>query len=328
MSIHSCRLLVLFPFLGAWACGGKSVREGGGEASDPSMGGSGPSGAAGVTAGAQGGSAPAGGSKSSGGTSGKATGGASGTSAGGISGTASGGDTGSGGSSGAGVCKSCIPTTCSTTAIPTETINDFDNLLVEPTTPSWGIYGANDAMGVPKPEWWLGYFSGSFAYPVVPERCSRDPVPEFPITRTDTSGELHVTGTVGTYSGFGVWFGPCVVDMSEYSGIAFRIGGSAGPGGVTFRVHTNTNTAPDSCFAGKGTCLGSSTGACSPSGLALLVPETPEVVRVRFETLIGGSPEYLVDPAEVVQLTWAFPWGDGTLPYEVDVTVDDVVLFR
>jgi hypothetical protein len=221
----------------------------------------------------------------------------------------------------------CTPSTCATIPIPTPTINDFENLLVDSTRPASGIYGVNDATGIPKPEWWLGYFSGSFAYPFVPEPCSGEPAPPYPITSTDVSGELRVTGTVGTYSGFGIWLGQCIVDMSAYSGISFRIGGAAGPDAVTFRVHTKANTVPTECLFGRGTCSGASTGSCSPAGFAFAVPETPEVVSVRFETLTGGSPAFMVDPAEVVQLTWSFAWGDGVTPYDVDVTLDDVVLF-
>jgi hypothetical protein len=291
------------------ACAGKSVRDedenDAGAGGDPSPGRGGGLGSGGTTAGGRGGTTGAGGSKATGGSAGKATGGASGMN----------------------TCTPCTPVTCSTIPIPTNTINDFENLLVPPETPTAGIYGVNDAAGMPKPEWWLGYFSGSFAYPIVPEACAGEPVPSHPLASTDTDGVLHVTGTVGTYSGFGIWLGQCIVDMSAYSGIAFRIGGSAGPSGVAFRVHTNANTPPVDCHVGKGACQDAATGGCSPASTTFVVPETPEVVSVRFETLIGGSPEYAVNPAEVVQLTWTFPWGDGTLPYDVDVTVDDVVLF-
>jgi hypothetical protein len=133
---------------------------------------------------------------------------------------------------------------------------------------------------------------------------------------------------VGTYSGFGIWLGQCIVDMSAYSGISFRIGGTAGPGGISFRVHSSAHTPPNECLIGKGTCEESSTGGCRPAGIDLSLPATPEIVAVRFETLLDGLPVNRVDPAEVVQLSWTFAWGDGAIPYDVDVTLDDVVLFE
>jgi hypothetical protein len=314
----------------ALACAGKSERHedgdeaGAGPGPSPGRGGSPSSG--GTSGGGRGGTIGTGGSKATGGSAG--TTGVSGSSSGGTSGSTSGGASGSGGSSGMNTCTPCTPSACTTVPIPTNTINDFENLLIIEDDPNIGIYGVNDAMGMPKPEWWLGYFSGSFVYPFVPQACTGEPAPPYPLTHTDVDGVLHVTGTVGTYSGFGIWLGQCIVDMSGYSGISFLIGGNAGLGEVEFRVVTNANAAPVECLVGKGECMDAATGACRPAGVAISVPETPEVVRVRFDSLIGGSHQYTVDPAEVIQLTWAFAWGDGATPYEVDVTVDDVVLFR
>jgi hypothetical protein len=331
---HSAPAAVAFVCGTLLACAGKSVRDEDGEArndagtgGDPSPGRGGGLGNGGTSGGGRGGTTGAGGSKATGGSAGKSTGGAAGAASGGTSGSATGGTSGSAGSSGTNTCTPCTPAACSTVPIPTSTINDFENLLIDAAMPTTGIYGVNDATGMPKPEWWLGYFSGSFAYPIVPEACTGEPVPAYPLAHTDTDGVLRVTGTVGTYSGFGIWLGQCIVDMSAYSGISFRIGGNAGPGEVEFRVVTNANAPPVECLVGKGECADTATGGCSAAGVPLVVPETPEIVSVRFETLIGGSPEYDVNPAEVLQLTWAFAWGDATEPYDVDVTVDDVVLF-
>jgi hypothetical protein len=146
-----------------------------------------------------------------------------------------------------------------------------------------------------KPEWWLGYFSGSYVYPTIPEPCSGQPTPMYPLTRTDTNGELRVTGTVGGASGFGIWLGQCIVDMSGYGGISFRIGGKASAfGGLVLRVFTNSNVEPNECLTGKGACDEATVGACAASAVSIGLPETP---------------------AEL------------TLPYEVDVIIDDVVLF-
>src|SRR6185295_13717734 len=110
--------------------------------------------------------------------------------------------------------------------------------------------------------------------------CTGEATPTYPLTRTDATGELHVTGTVGTYSGFGVWLGQCVVDMSAYSGVSFLIGGETGSGMLKFSVHTKSNREPDMCLPGKGTCDVASAGACTPPSVAISIPATPTVVMV------------------------------------------------
>jgi hypothetical protein len=266
-----------------------------------------------------------------GGTAGSATGGTpnggtAGTAGSGNGGTA--GSSGSGGSGGTNTCKACMPQACGTDTPPTATINDFEQLLIDPLTPTFGIYNAADenGMAIIDPPWWEGYYAGSFAYPGIPEACTGEPTPEYPITRADAEGELSVTGTVGTYSGFGVWLGQCMVDMSAYSGVSFRIGGTTGSGMLKFSVLTNANSTPVMCLTGKGTCDVATAGACTPASMTISVPETPEVVTVEWADLTGGSPEAAVDPSQVLQLQWDFDWMDGMTPYEVNVTVDDVVL--
>jgi len=222
---------------------------------------------------------------------------------------------------------------CSTLPIPTRTINDFENLLYgEGSNGPVGIYGVLDEQGMQKPEWWLGYFSGTYVYPFIPEACSGQPPPTYPLTATVVNGELRVTGTVGGYSGFGIWLGQCIVDMSSYSGISFRMTGNAGPGPVVFRVFTNSNVEPNACLAGKGACDEATVGACAASAVnlssvTLPAPATPGVFQIPWSAFTGGLPEPGVDPREVVQMSWDFYWAELTLPYEVDVIIDDVVLF-
>jgi hypothetical protein len=262
-----------------------------------------------------------------GGSSGTGTGG---TSTGGTSGSAgsgmTGGTAGSGGSGGSGGtdCAPCTPVAECPTIMPPEdgVINNFENLFVgEGELPENGIYGANDDTGALKPEWWLGYFSGSYAYPDASDECV---TADYPLTRSLAGGELNVSGTVGTYSGFGTWLEQCLIDMSSYSGISFRIGGDAGPSGIVrLRAFTQTNTAPPECRAARGTCT---SGTCSPSTYTITVPATPEVMTVTWDDFAEGSPSVGVDPAEIWQFQWDFDWADGTTPYPVDITLDEVTL--
>jgi hypothetical protein len=258
-----------------------------------------------------------------GGTAGVSTGGSvSGGTAG--SGGSAGSGAGSGGSAGTDECT-CTPTTgCPTIMAPADgIINNFDNVFVgEGEAPENGIYGANDETGTLKTEWWLGYFSGAYAYPDPSDTCSEPPVSS--LTRSLAGGELHVTGTVGTYSGFGTWMEQCIIDMSAFSGISFLIGGDAGPTGtVQLRVFTQSNTATDECRPGRGGCT---EATCTAVTFTVTVPSTPEVVTVAWEDFTGGMPSATLDPSEIWQFQWDFDWADGTTPYPVDVTLDDVTL--
>jgi len=133
-----------------------------------------------------------------------------------------------------------------------------------------------------------------------------------------------VTGTVGTYSGFGTWMEQCLIDMSDFSGISFRIGGDPGPTGtVQLRAFTKTNSPEVECRPGRGTCTDAS---CSPATYTVTVPSSSEVVTVSWSDFSAGAPSPELDPAEIWQFQWDFDWTDGTTPYPVDVTLDDVML--
>jgi hypothetical protein len=214
-------------------------------------------------------------------------------------------------------------TSCPTIAAPADgIINNFENLYVgsnEP--PENGIYGANDEDGTLKMEWWLGYFSGAYAYPDASDPCATS---DYLLTRSLAGGELHVTGTVGTYSGFGTWLEQCHVDMSDFSGISFRIGGDPGPTGtLQLRAFTKTNSAEVECRPERGTCT---EATCSPATYTVTVPSSPAVVTLTWADFTGGAPSAGVDPSEIWQLQWDFDWADGTTPFPVDVTLDDVML--
>ncbi|HEX6274552.1 MAG TPA: hypothetical protein VFZ53_16025 [Polyangiaceae bacterium] len=261
-----------------------------------------------------------------GGTSGTGpTGGTSGSGGSGGSGV-TGGTAGSGGSGGSGGtdCAPCTPAAeCPTIMPPADgIINNFENLYVGAgELPENGIYGANEEDGSLKPEWWLGYFSGAYAYPDASDPCVTS---EFPLTRSLSGGELRVSGTVGTYSGFGTWLEQCLIDMSSYSGISFRIGGDPGPSGILrLRAFAQTNSAPVECRDDRGTCTAAS---CSPATYTITVPETPEVITVTWDDFVDGAPSAGVDPSEIWQFQWDFDWADGTSSYPVDITLDDVTL--
>jgi hypothetical protein len=287
------------------ACGGGG--DGGDRPDDETGGGTSGTGPTGGTSGAS--------------TGGSVTGGTSGSAGSGTGGSGA----GSGGSAGTDDCAPCTPSTACPTIMPPADgiINNFENVFVgEGEPPENGIYGANDETGMLKAEWWLGYFSGAYAYPDPSDTCSEPPVSS--LTRSLEGGELHVTGTVGTYSGFGTWMEQCIIDMSAFSGISFRIGGDVGPTGtLQLRVFAQSNTATDECRPGRGGCTDAT---CTPVTYTVTVPSTPEVVTVAWEDFTGGLPSATLDPSEIWQFQWDFDWAEGSTPYPVDVTLDDVTL--
>jgi hypothetical protein len=278
------------------ACAGKSVRSGNEDGEN----------------------AGEGGTRPSGGKGGNVAGG-------GVAGTSSGG-TPTGGSSGSNTCPPCTPVMCTTTILPTQIINDFEKLYFsEDTEQPFGIYGILDESGMQKSEWWLGYFSGSYVYPMIPESCSGELVPAYPLVRNEREGVLRVTGTVAGPSGFGVFLGPCVIDMSAGYGIMFIIGGRAGSGALKMAIGTSSTTSPDACQLGRGKCA---LDNCVPPSVNLDITESPAAIALPWGAFSDGSPSPAVDPHEVVLVRWDFEWADGMNPYTVDVTLDNVMLIE
>ena len=106
------------------------------------------------------------------------------------------------------------------------------------------------------------------------------------------------------------------------------MGGTADPfSRVVLRLFTNSNVEPDRCLVGKGACDEATVGACAASAVTLGVPAMPEAIRVPWSSFAGGLPESGVDPSEVTQLSLDFYWDELSVPYEVDVIIDDLVLF-
>lgn len=269
------------------------------------------------TGGTGGTGATTGGAMPTGGTSGNAGGGASGSGTGG---------TGAGPSCVAPVtmCSApCTPTTCEPVTPPQALITDFSNLE------NGQLFGAKDATGAYIPNWYEPghFFGGIFAYPVMPDMCSEDmTVPTYPLVSDACSGAWRVTGTVGTYSGIGLWMETCIVDMSAYSGISFNIGGTVGATGqMKLSISTNGNLAPDTCKTNKGTCMLGD--GCLAASTMITVPSSMSTVQVAFDSLTGGAPEAGVNAAEITGIQLEFDCTDcTTAPYEVNLTIDDITL--
>jgi len=170
-----------------------------------------------------------------------------------------------------------------------------------------------------------------------------------------TAGNWHVSGSVGDYSGVGLFFsgpdsdgvvGSCsLVDASAYKGLKFTISGSVPMGNsVTLRVATaatdvsaawlNAHKAepsePDKP-ANLSRCMPATSqydGTCLPSEKSIPVTATPTLVSVLWAELMGGKPEASVNPQEIVVIQFVLPYTPGASPYTADVTIDDLAFIE
>jgi hypothetical protein len=147
-----------------------------------------------------------------------------------------------------------------------------------------------------------------------------------------TAGQWKISGSVGDWSGFGLWLGACTADMSAYKGLAFDIGGRVGRSDqVTLFVNTGPDSVPEQCRSNVGNCDAKANRCTSPSHKILVNSEMTHV-QLLWSDFNGGSPRSTPDPTEIIGLMWAFDWtdwgGKKSDPYPVDVTVDNIRLIE
>jgi hypothetical protein len=169
----------------------------------------------------------------------------------------------------------------------------------------------------------------------------------YPIASDGRNGNLHVSGTIGDYSGFGLYFDNCSkVDASAYKGVKFTIKGNVAMGStVQFSVgtaadevaaswvnaHKAAPTDPDET-PNFGRCMpvsGRYDNTCLAPSKMIAVTETATTVTVLWAELLAGQPDASVNPSELTNMAWAFPApaGPGTaaaVTYMADVTIDDL----
>jgi hypothetical protein len=174
------------------------------------------------------------------------------------------------------------------------------------------------------------FAGGTFFYPDVATALT-----------SDLSGDdWHISGTVDSVSGFGLFFSGCSrIDASAYGGIAFRLWGRLEPpGSLVFFIgsaaHQVSSTwlkaqqlAPSDADepANLGRCIPLAQrydNTCREPRIGLPVTETPTLVQVHWRDLVGGCPEASVNAAEVTSIAWYFP--PSSEGYEVDLHLDDL----
>jgi len=140
-----------------------------------------------------------------------------------------------------------------------------------------------------------------------------------------TMGVWHLAGMVTEYSGFGLGFNfdnGHNVDASSYSGVTFTIKGNVGPSNtLTLGVQNGPDSSSTSTFSSCATCAA---GCGDPNKVFTVVPGGA-TISLKWSDFTGGQPHPGVDPKQLLGLIWFFGWtGQGSTPYAVDVTIDDV----
>jgi hypothetical protein len=177
---------------------------------------------------------------------------------------------------------------------------------------------------------------GQYAYPAADS--------SYPIKSDVTQSNWHLTGTVGDYSGFGLYFDNCTrADARAYKGISFTISGTVQGNQITMVVGTLNNTItaewliahPSSGVTPKvgdpGRCVPPATAVnkysqttCHDAEKIIPVSATPTPVSVLWGDFTKGAPVSSVEPGDIVTISWYLPWTGSGPQYPVDITLDDL----
>jgi len=184
--------------------------------------------------------------------------------------------------------------------------------------------------------WGQRLTGGAYVYPDAASASDPCASPStYPLTESFSNGTWHVSGTVGTYSGMGVWWvcgvgsskyaNSCVIDASSYTGISFTVSGDAGPKGtMLLNVATPSTLKRTVDSAGNPTTCGKCSGTCSA---ALSVPVTPDAVTLSYTWAELGVTEPEAIATIVFQFSDPCNYSTGICvptPYSVDVGIDDL----
>jgi hypothetical protein len=252
------------------------------------------------------------------------TGGSIGTSAGGTAGS---GNAGSGGSSSVNTAgtSGTLPLAAACPTPNTLRIMDF-------------TYAAVDAGGAAAPtEATFGDFKTTFSggtY-IYPDSASALPPA---LTSDITHSNWHISGTVGTYSGFGLYWNACaLLDASAFKGISMIISGNIPANTLYMSVDTAEDEVATAWYVANkitpanagafGTCVPISNqydGTCTTPSKVIPVTATPTTVAILWADLTGGKPQASVTPDKLTSISFYFSYSFGTAPYPVDITIDDL----
>jgi hypothetical protein len=154
----------------------------------------------------------------------------------------------------------------------------------------------------------------------------------------------NLTGTIGTYSGVGIYLVPCF-DGSSFTGVRFTVqgdvgdeqvsdagdGGDGGDAGTTgglmqfIAVQASNNLIDTSGTAG--TCA----AGCNPAAMNFPVTSTPRTFTILWTDLTGGTPTPMLDtPTQIVRVGWQYIWPCMTnpTPFKTNVTISNIELVQ
>ena len=192
---------------------------------------------------------------------------------------------------------------CTPFVANTALILDFTT-VPNPSQATFGVYNTS-------------FNGGTYQYPAA-------------IAATFTGMNWHMTGTVGDYSGFGLYL-QCKSDVSAFTGIQFDIGGTfAGGDGGTSAAHVTMNIGNpvdelDTAHASMPPTWGTCTAGCAAPTRDVLIPATSATVTAPWTSFGGGTPVGSLDPTQILYVAFAFPWSGTMTPYTVDITIDNIM---
>jgi hypothetical protein len=184
---------------------------------------------------------------------------------------------------------------------------------------------------------------GTYFYP-------NDPTMSMYALKSDFSASnWHLTGTVGDYSGFGLYLDNCSrIDASTFGGLSFTISGTVQGGMLTVEIDTLSDTIaaswliahPASGSSPKdgdpGRCIPNATATnqynqsdCTEPTKVITVGSSPAPVTVHWTDFTTGKPQAAVTPTDIIAIRFILPTpaGVGTASvttYPLDLVVDDL----
>lgn len=137
------------------------------------------------------------------------------------------------------------------------------------------------------------------------------------------AGNMHVTGQVLDYAGFGLSFGPCT-DATAFSGVQFDLWGTAGS--ALFQIQTSEDQNEEYGDP-RAVCSNAEVGECKIPQVRLDdLSATPTTLQFAWADLTGGVPVDSVSPNQILGLQWQFECGGGE-GCPVDVRLDNVMFY-
>ena len=200
---------------------------------------------------------------------------------------------------------------------------------------------------------YLGYGGGTYFYPAMGPGTDMPSNPDggaycgtlasqnsFLATFMPSSNSWVLSGNVATYSGVGMWQYFCF-DGSAYSGIQFTVSGDigipgedAGDAGTDVQMQLQVTQLSNSAITNADGTMGLKgsmcAGTCNPATASFPVTSAPQVVKVPWTALAGGTPNPTIDnPGQIAKIQFQLPWlCMGGVPYTTNVTITNIAFYK